>query len=217
MAMICCFMARIARITAPGFPHHVVQRGNNKEQVFFDDQDRKHYIGLLIKYTDKWLAPVLAYCLMDDHVHLLIRPHHEISLDKIMQGIAPCYTQYINRKHKRTGRLWECRYYSSIIDTEKYLWSAVRYIEQNPVRANYVKNAEDYPFSSAPFHINGVKDNVIGENIILESERKDYTEYVRSRVSEKEINNIREHTRSGKPFGSDKFINMLENILNKEK
>ncbi len=99
-------MPRIARAVAVGFPHHIVQRGNNKEKFFFNKKDRENYLSLLNKYADKWNSPVLAYCLMSNHVHLLARPKKEESLHKMMQGVTLCYTQYINRTYKRTGRLW---------------------------------------------------------------------------------------------------------------
>ncbi|MDO9289901.1 MAG: transposase, partial [Thermodesulfovibrionales bacterium] len=136
-------MARIARAVAAGFPHHVVQRGNNRENVFIDDEDRKKYIKLLKKYSGERDARILAYCLMSNHVHLLIKPKENDSLYKMMQGVTLCYTQFTNRKYSRTGRLWESRYHSCIVDKESYLWAVARYIETNPVRARMVKKAED--------------------------------------------------------------------------
>jgi putative transposase len=125
-------MPRIARAVATGFPHHVIQRGNNREEVFFDKKDREQYLLLLKRYAGKWISPILAYCLMNNHVHLLTKPKEEESLYKMMQGVSLCYTQYVNRKYKRTGSLWESRYHSCIVDKEKYLWAVARYIEQNP-------------------------------------------------------------------------------------
>src|SRR3989338_6714126 len=151
-------MPRIARAVAGGFPHHVVQRGNNREKVFFDKEDREKYLTYLKKYSERWDCPLLAYCLMSNHIHLLARPKKEESLYKMMQGITLCYTQYINRKNQRTGRLWESRYHSCIVDKEKYLWAAARYIEQNPIRARIVKKAEDFPYSSAKAHLDGIRD-----------------------------------------------------------
>ena len=123
-------MPRISRAVAKGYPHHIIQRGNNRESVFFDDEDRKQYLSLLKKYSEKWSAPVLAYCLMSNHVHLMVRPLSDDSLYKMMQGLTLCYTQYVNRKYQRTGRLWESRYHSCIVDKEQYLWAVARYIEQ---------------------------------------------------------------------------------------
>ncbi|MCG2708910.1 MAG: transposase, partial [Thermodesulfovibrionales bacterium] len=119
-------MVRIARAVAAGFPHHVVQRGNNRENVFIDDEDRGKYIGLLKKYSRERDAQILAYCLMSNHVHLLIKPKENDSLYKMMQVVTLCYTQFTNRKYSRTGRLWESRYHSCIVDKDSYLWAVAR-------------------------------------------------------------------------------------------
>jgi putative transposase len=121
-------MPRIGRAVAPGYPHHVIQRGNNRENVFFEKEDRTKYLSLLNKYAFKWNAPIMAYCLMSNHIHLLTKPLSEESLFKMMQGLTLCYTQYINRMYGRTGRLWESRYHSCIVDYDKYLWAVARYI-----------------------------------------------------------------------------------------
>ncbi|MCL5023253.1 MAG: transposase [Nitrospirae bacterium] len=158
-------------MVAAGFPHHVIQRGNNREEVFFERDDRKQYLSLLKKYAAKWTSPVMAYCLMTNNVHLLTKPGSEESLFKMMQGLTLCYTQYINRIFGRTGRLWESRYHSCIVDQEKYLWAVARYIEQNPVRAGMVEKAEDYPYSSALAHVKGCKDNILGEDLFTNDRR----------------------------------------------
>jgi len=206
-------MPRIARAVASGFPHHVIQRGNNREKVFFDKEDREKYLSLLKRYSDKWDAPILAYCLMSNHVHLLTRPKNEESLYKMMQGITLCYTQYINREYKRTGRLWQSRYHSCIVDKEKYLWTAARYIEQNPLRAKIVKEAEDFSYSSARAHIAGARDEALGEELFKEEQRKDYIKFIRSNIPEKETNSIRYCTRTGRPFGGEEFIKKMEKKL----
>src|SRR3990172_7738587 len=94
-------MPGIARAVAIGYPHHIIQRGNNRGKVFHDPEDRKQYLTLLKKYSGKWNSPVLAYCLMSNHVHLLVRPASDESLYKMMQGVTLCYTQYVNRKYQR--------------------------------------------------------------------------------------------------------------------
>ena len=208
-------MPRIARAVASGFPHHVVQRGNNREKVFLNDEDKEKYLSLLKKYSDKWDAPILAYCLMSNHVHLLTKPTKNESLYKMMQGITLCYTQYINRTYKRTGRLWESRYHSCVVDKEKYLWAVARYIEQNPVRAKIVEKAEDYSYSSAKAHIHGVKDKILGEALFEGGQMEDYIELMKASIKEEEINNIRNHTRSGRPIGSESFIKKMERKLDR--
>ncbi len=208
-------MPRIARAIAIGFPHHIVQRGNNKEKVFFEKEDKERYLSLLSKYAHKWNSPILAYCLMDNHVHLLAKPKSEESLYKMMQGITLCYTQYINKKYERTGRLWESRYYSCIVDKERYLWLVARYIEQNPKRAKVVKDVEDYPYSSARAHIRAIKDDVLGDELFEEEQRNDYRAFIKSRILGDEINNIRYHTRTGRPLGSKEFLKKMEKRLGK--
>jgi putative transposase len=108
-------MPRIGRAVAAGFPHHVIQRGNNREEVFFDAKDRKKYLALLKKYSVKWESTIISYCLMSNHIHLLTKPKSDESLYKMMQGLTLCYMQYFNRTYQRTGRLWECRYHSCIV------------------------------------------------------------------------------------------------------
>lgn len=206
-------MPRIARAVATGFPHHIVQRGNNKDTVFSDHEDKETYLSLLKKYSDKWKAPIAAYCLMSNHIHLLAKPENDESLHKMMQGVTLCYTQHINRKFGRTGRLWESRYHSCIVDTEQYLWAVARYIEQNPVRANMVTAPEDYPHSSAKAHFGYAIDKVLGEELFPESQRKDYIEFIRAKISEDQLKDIRYKTRTGRPFGSEAFIASVEDRL----
>ncbi len=206
-------MPRIARKVAVGYPHHVIQRGNNKNKVFFDEKDRWVYLYLLKKYTEKWACPVLAYCLMPNHVHLLVKPIQEISLSKTMQGVTLCYTQYINKKYNKTGRLWETRYYSCIVDKENYLWIAVRYIEQNPKRAGIVNTEEKYPFSSARAHVTQMVDEVLGGEIFGEEGRSEYVDFLHSPVRDEEINEIRYCTRLGLPFGNETFVKVIGQSL----
>lgn len=203
-------MARIARAVAAGFPHHVVQRGNNREKVFIDDEDREKYIGLLKKYSRERDTRILAYCLMTNHVHLLIKPKENDSLYKMMQGVTLCYTQYANRKYNRTGRLWESRYHSCIVDKDSYLWAVARYIETNPIRARMVKKAEDYAYASALAHIMGKPDDLLNEELIAETQRKDYREFIRETNAEKDRDLIRYHTRTGKPLGDEAFMKRME-------
>jgi putative transposase len=209
-------MPRIGRAVAAGFPHHVIQRGNNREDIFFEKDDRKQYLFLLKKYAAKWNSPVMAYCLMTNHVHLLTKPGSEESLFKMMQGLTLCYTQYMNRIYGRTGRLWESRYYSCIVDHEMYLWAVARYIEQNPVRSGLVEKAEDYAYSGALAHIKGSKDTVLGEDLFTNESRRDYGLLLRSNVPVKEIERLRYATRTGRPFGAEGFVIQMENMLERK-
>ena len=206
-------MPRIARGVAVRYPHHIVQRGNNREKIFFHEKDKEKYLSLLKKYSERWGTKILAYCLMSNHVHLLAKPLEEVSLYKMMQGLTLCYTQYVNRTYKRTGRLWESRYHSCIVDKQKYLWAVARYIEQNPMRARIVSRAEEFSHSSARAHINGTKDDVLGEELFTEGQKRDYAKFVSSLGSEDEMKEIRYYTRTGRPLGSEQFISKMEQKL----
>ena len=206
-------MPRIARAVAPGYPHHIVQRGNNRDKVFFARKDRQRYLSLLSQYAEKWGCTVLAYCLMGNHVHLLTKPEETESLYKMMQGVTLCYTQYVNRSYGRTGRLWESRYHSCIVDDERYLWAVAIYIEQNPVRAKMVKRAEDFPYSSAGAHISGAVDDVLTEELFEAGDRKEYKRLVRAVIPKAEINDIRYHTKTGRPLGDETFMMAIQKKL----
>src|SRR3989338_11686878 len=111
-------MPRLARIVGVYYPHHIIQRGNNRQTVFFKDEDRSFYIEQLKKYSSECGCKIKAYCLMSSHIHILAIPAKEDSLAKTMQKLSLRYTQYINKKYKRTGRLWECRFHSAVVDEE---------------------------------------------------------------------------------------------------
>jgi putative transposase len=208
-------MPRIARAVAPGFPHHIVQRGNNRSAAFFNDEDRAVYLFLLMRYSKKWKAPIISYSLMANHIHLLVKPLTGESLQKTMQGVTLCYTQHINRKYRRTGRLWESRYYSCVVDHEAYLWAVARYIEQNPVRAAMVENPEDYLYSSARAHLGLVQDPVLGEDLFPASQRSDYEAFLKASIPEEQMRDIRQNVRTGRPLGASDFVAIIERSLGK--
>jgi putative transposase len=208
-------MPRIARAVAPGFPHHIVQRGNNSEDVFFSPEDRGVYLFLAKQYSEKWDTPIICYCLMTKHVHVLARPSSGESLQKMMQGVTLCYTQHINRKYGRTGRLWQSRYHSCIVDQDAYLWAVARYIEQNPVRAGIVKHPEDFPYSSAGAHVGLHQDAVLGEDLFSDTQRNDYIAFLRSGIPEDQMKDIRQSSRTGRPLGTERFISEVERSFGK--
>lgn len=209
-------MPRIARVVAVDYPHHVIQRGNNRQKTFFAQVTREKYLALLKEYTQQWNVSVLAYCLMSNHVHLLLRPHQPEALAKVMQGVSLCYTQYINKRYRRTGRLWESRYYSCIVDEEAYLWVVARYIEQNPLRAKIVKQPQNYPYSSARAHVLGTEDKILGEELFVERERAEYINFITARVPEKELSQLRKFTKTGKPLGKESFVKKIGRLLKRD-
>jgi putative transposase len=209
-------MPRIARVCVGGYPHHITQRGNNKETAFFDDEDRIFYLDILQRYKNRYGLKVLAYCLMGNHVHILAVPEKETSLARGIGGTNLLYTQHINRKYKRSGRLWQNRFFSTVLQEEPYLWAVMRYIERNPVRARLVKKAEDYAWSSARAHVLGIKDDVLSEEGWFDEKRlKSYREFLRK--EDEGINaTIRQATSTGRPLGRDVFIKKLEKILERD-
>lgn len=207
---------RIARLCEEEYPHHITQRGNNKGQVSFDNEDRRFYLDVLKRYIDKYGLKIWAYCLMGNHVHILAVPKGASSLAKGIGGANLLYTQYVNRKYNRSGRLWQNRFFSTIVEEEPYLWAVTRYIERNPVRAKLVKEAEEYEWSSARAHVLGVKDDVLAENDWLdEKEMKSYREFLRK--DDNKVNrSIRLATSTGRPLGSEDFMKKLEKMFERD-
>jgi putative transposase len=209
-------MPRIARVCAAGYPHHITQRGNNKEKVFSADEDRRFYLEVLQRYGNKHGIEILAYCLMGNHVHIFGVPDKDTSLAKGIGGTNLMYTQYINRKYNRSGRLWQNRFFSAIVEEEPYLWAVMRYIEQNPVRAKIVKRAEEYQWSSAMAHVIGIKDDVLSrQSWFNDEERREYEKLLRQQDDEIDVA-IRRATSTGRPLGSEGFIRKLKRIVKRD-
>ena len=124
-------MPRVARNVFANIPHHITQRRNRKEDGFFEDDDRLAYLEWLKEYSQKYDVDVLAYCLMTNHLHLILRPHDETGLQKVLKPLHMRYAQYINRINGWSGHFWQGRYFSSALD-ENYTWAAIRYVERNP-------------------------------------------------------------------------------------
>ena len=141
-------MARLPRIVVPGQPQHVIQRGNNRDITFVAEEDYQFYLEKLTEACQRFNCDLHAYVLMTNHVHLLMTPHTENGLSKVMQSLGRIYVQYFNYRYKRTGTLWEGRYKATLLDSERYLLTCYRYIELNPVRAGMVSDPAEYPWSS---------------------------------------------------------------------
>ena len=208
-------MGRKLRIVAPGFPHHVTQRGNYKQAIFEEDGDRRKYLGLIKKYSEKYQLKIWAYCLMKNHVHFIVVPSLIDSLPKTFKQVNRLYSVYFNNKKEQTGHLWQNRYYSCVLD-EAHFMAAVRYVENNPVRAGIANKAEDYQWSSATSHVNNISDPILSNDLPLLDMIPDWREYLYLDKDKQASEKIRECTMSGKPAGSDLFINILEDILGTE-
>jgi putative transposase len=207
-------MPRIARIIAAGYPHHITQRGNNRATVFFDDEDRQTYLNLLLKYTRTYDVAIWAYCLMSNHVHLLAVPDTDTGLARGIGLTNMLYTQYLNRKLTQSGRIWQNRFFSCIVESNQYLWAVARYIERNPVKVGMAAAAPDYRWSSAAAHVTGSSDPLLAdESWLAADERNGYAEFLG--MEDEEMNDdIRRATRTGRPFGSEQFIDRMEFSLN---
>jgi putative transposase len=145
-------MPRLPRYALVDVPQHVIQRGHNRQPVFFHQDDYSLYLQCLHDAAATYHSVIHAYVLMTNHVHVLMTPHQTDSLAKVMQSLGRRYVQYINTTYHRTGTLWEGRYRASLVEAEGYLLACYRYIELNPVRAGMVPKPAAYPWSSYRWH-----------------------------------------------------------------
>ncbi len=210
-------MARTARIVAPGLPHHIIQRGNNRQDVFFTDDDRGFYLKTLAEQSERFGLEVLGYCLMTNHVHLIASPGEAASLANAIGLTHFRYTQYVNRLHGRSGHLWQNRFYSCPLDN-RHLLTAMRYIERNPIRAGMVRAAWRYPWSSAAAHC---ADTEGSSNLIDASgwrrrwPPETWRSILRDSDDEESAEELCRNTFNGRPLGGDSFIARLETKLNR--
>lgn len=202
-------MPRIARLVVPGIPHHIVQRGNRSMPVFFNENDRLIYLRLLRQVVEKYSLKIWAYCLMSNHVHLIIVPESDHGLAQALAYVHQQYSRMINFRLGWRGYLWQGRFFSCPMD-ESYLYAAVRYVEQNPVRAALVNKAEDYKWSSAKARVYGDTDPVISD-FFMTAEIKNWSSFL-STGQDKNHALLEKHLRTGKPLGSYEFIKKLEKI-----
>jgi putative transposase len=207
-------MPRVARIVLPGVPHHITQRGNNRQDVFFVDDDRRAYLAILGEQAERFGLTVQGYCLMGNHVHLIATPSTAESLAKAVGRTHFLYTQYINRRHGRSGHLWQNRFYSCALG-EPHLWLAMRYVERNPVRAKLVRLAWKYPWSSAAAHVNegppaGCLD-LSGWASAWSASK--WRNELRSPPEDDQVAALRLSTHRGRPLASDSFLSKLEHRL----
>lgn len=154
-------MARLPRLTLPGFAHHIIQRGNNRQPIFGAPADYQMMLDLLEENSNKFEVAIHAYVLMGNHFHLLATPQTAQGLAQMMQAVGRRYVRYFNDRQNRTGTLWEGRFKSTLVQTERYLLACMAYIDLNPVRAGMVANAADYPWSSFAHFVGQRVDRLI--------------------------------------------------------
>ena len=203
-------MARIARVVASGYPHHIIQRGNRRMDVFFSDDDYLTYIALLKKASLRYGVDIWAYCLMTNHAHFIAVPEKADSLARCFPDVHVRCTRMINKRQEWKGHLWQARFGSNVLD-ENYLRAAVRYVERNPVRAGIVKTAWEYPWSSAALHA-GItkKDELVSGDEMLRQMIGNWKKYLRQAEEEAFVGMIRKEGMVSRPIGEAGFIKKLE-------
>lgn len=204
-------MPRMARVAAVDEPHHVIQRGNRRQNVFFKPEDKQAYLDILHLQAKFFGLEVWAYCLMDNHVHLIVVPKEDDSLVKAIGETHQLYTRMINFRERWRGYLWQGRFKSVPLD-ERYLYAAVRYVERNPVRAGIVQKAQEYQWSSAGSHVYNTDNKVLSRFYLME-EIDNWADYLAQDDDEVHMRIIRRHSETGRPIGSEHFIRGLEDRL----
>jgi putative transposase len=213
-------MPRRARLSIAGIPHHVIQRGHNRSPCFFSDRDYRFYLCYLNEEADRSGCAIHAYVLNPNHVHLLVTPDTEDALAMMMRGLGGRYVQYVNHVHRRTGTLWEGRFKSSLVDSERYLLTCYRYIELDPVRLRLVTDPGDYPWSSYGCHARGIRNGVIRDHPLYlalgaapEERTLAYRELFRYRIDDRELNEISMSVSLGLVLGGDPFKDEIERVV----
>jgi len=191
-------MPRVARIVAPGSPHHVTQRGSRREPVFFDDADRQKYLMLLMECKDKYGPDVWACCLMTNHVHLVAVPRRAEALARALRDTHQAYAAWMNRRLRVSGHLRQERFYSTALD-ESHLWAAVAYVERNPVRAGMVERAEQHPWSSAAARCGQRSDPLLAADWPPGGVQIDWSAWLAREQPAEELQAIRGRTMTGRP------------------
>ena len=213
-------MPRRSRIHLADVPQHIIQRGNNRQAMFFAEEDYRFYLDHLLEASRKYGCAVYAYVLMTNHVHLLSSASRPYDLSRMMQYLGRYYVRYINRVYKRSGTLWEGRFKASLVDTEAYFLRCCRYIECNPVRAGMVRGPGEYIWSSYRHHAFGMASELLAMHEEYErlansaAERQlAYRGLFSTELDEKELADIRDTVNRGWPLGGDRFKDEIERAL----
>jgi len=213
-------MARQPRLHLHGVPTHIVQRGNDRQACFVDSDDRRFYLACLAGAAGANGCEIYAYVLMTNHVHLLVSSRTPAGLSRMMQSIGRRYVRRFNDARNRTGTLWEGRFRSSPVDSERYLRECLRYIELNPVRAGIVGDPGEYPWTSFHHHGRGADDPLLTDHVeylrfgATLHERVDaYARFVRDTFCRATLDDIRRALNQNRAFGGTSFVAMIEQRL----
>ena len=212
-------MPRKPRFNLIGIPQHVIQRGNNREPCFYAEQDYRRYLDDLREVAKKYHCRIHAYVLMTNHVHILVTPMMEYGISQMMQALGRRYVYYINKTYKRTGTLWEGRYKASLIDSDAYLLTCMRYIELNPIRANMVSHPGEYPWSSYAANAQNVVDTLIDHHPLYtelgptdEIRKSAYRELFRHHIDNETLHDIRASLNHELVLGRSYFKEKIEKL-----
>lgn len=210
-------MARLPRLTLADVPHHVIQRGNNRQAIFVDRADHERLLSLLADNAARFGIALHAYVLMDNHFHLLATPNSTTGLPQFMQSVGRSYVRYFNDRHGRSGTLWEGRYRSTLIQTDRYLMTCMAYIDLNPVRAGVVADARDFPWSSHGHYAGLRQDKLLTPHPLYWelgntpfAREAAYTELVRAGVRSADRDALTEATLRGWAAGDADFLASLQ-------
>jgi len=207
-------MPRIARIVVPDVPHHVTHRGNNRQPVFFVHDDRRAYLDTLREQCDHFRVALLGYCLMTNHVHLVLTPATAHGLARAVGTTHVRHASYINRLHGRSGHLWAGRFFSCPLD-EVHFWRTLVYVERNPVRAKLTRRAWTYPWSSAAVHVGDrPNDGLLDVADWRQATRRLDWRAELTRPEDAALGRaLQLCTWTGRPLGSDRFVAKLETLI----
>lgn len=210
-------MARLSRLTLPGHPHHVIQRGNNRQAIFASTADYQTMLDLLDENARKFNVAIHAYVLMGNHFHLLATPQTADGLPLMMQAVGRRYVRYFNDSQKRTGTLWEGRYRSTLIQAERYLLASMAYIDLNPVRADMVVQARDYPWSSHAHYVGLRTDKLLTPHALVWAlgntpfaREAAYADLVQAGISRGQQQALTDSTLRGWALGGPEFVESLQ-------
>ena len=210
-------MARLPRLTLPGYPHHVIQRGNNRQAIFVVPSDRQTLLDLLEENAAKFGVAIHAYVLMGNHFHLLATPQSTDGLPQMMQAVGRRYVRLFNDSQGRTGTLWEGRYKSTVIQTDRYLLACMAYIDLNPVRAGLATNAADYPWSSYGHHVGARTDKLVTPHPLYWelgntpfAREAAYADLVRAGVTAQQQTDLTQSALHGWALGGSDFVTDLQ-------
>ncbi len=216
-------MARQPRLALPGYPHHVIQRGNNRQPIVLDETDRKMLHSLWLEESQRQKVAVNAYVLLDNHFHMLLTPPSDEAMSLMMQSVGRTYVRYFNNRHKRSGTLWEGRYKSSLLDSEAYLLTCMAYIDLNPVRAGVAESADAFNWSSYKHLIGQKIDKLVTPHALYWglgntpfAREAAYAEFVAGGLSESIQKDLTESALKGRVVGSPDFLKSLEKTTRRQ-